>query len=231
MNNPDAISGESQSSRASSRLEEWQAITIGTIAGFVDAYGMMTYSTYLSFMSGNTTQTGSEIGKGNFSLALPAAFAIASFVCGSFAGAFVSDPKSQGTRRMIFAAVAALLALVIGFAKLGAIPEAAHIAVASFAMGALNTAFTRVGAQQVGLTFVTGTLSRFGVHLASALRRRPVANSEGPWDTHLRRALLLGGIWMGFLVGALLSGFATPLFGVWVLLFPIFVLALLAGLA
>ncbi|MGA7330057.1 MAG: DUF1275 family protein [Rhodomicrobium sp.] len=185
----------------------------------------------MAFMSGNTTQTGSEIGKGNFGPAFPAALAIFSFVTGSFAGAFVSDFKSHRARRIIFAAAAVLLALVIGLSKLGAISAAAHIAVASFAMGVLNTAFSRVGAQHVGLTFVTGTLSRFGVHLAYALRRRPLPDSEGPWDTHLRRALLLGGIWMGFLVGALLSGVATQQFGVWVLLFPILVLALLAALA
>ena len=231
MNKLDATSDNSRPSRSRSWQQEWQAITIGTIAGFVDAYGMMTYSTYLSFMSGNTTQAGSEIGKGNFNLAFLPALAIFSFVIGSFAGAFISDFKSHRARRIIFATAAVLLALVIGLSQLSAIHSAEHIAVVSFAMGVLNTAFSRVGAQQVGLTFVTGTLSRFGIHLAYALRRRPVVNSEGPWDTHLRRALLLGGIWMGFLVGALLSGFATPLFGVWVLLFPIFVLALLAGLA
>jgi hypothetical protein len=38
--------------------QEWLAAGLAMIAGFLDAYGMITYNTYLSFMSGNTTQTG-----------------------------------------------------------------------------------------------------------------------------------------------------------------------------
>ena len=50
---------------------------------------------------------------------------------------------------------------------------------------------SRVGAQAVSLTFVTGSLSRVGSSLALALRRAPLRDAQGPWDTHLRRALLL----------------------------------------
>jgi uncharacterized membrane protein YoaK (UPF0700 family) len=102
-------------------------------------------------------------------------------------------------------------------------------------MGAMNTALSpvgarsRIGAQSVSLTFVTGTLSRIGVHLALAVRRAPLPNNQGPWDTHLHRALLLAGIWAGFLTGAFLSGAATPRFGVWVLLFPMLTLSALAA--
>jgi uncharacterized membrane protein YoaK (UPF0700 family) len=103
------------------------------------------------------------------------------------------------------------------------------IAIVSAAMGILNSAFSRVGAQSVSLTFVTGTLSRVGSHLALAARRSPLADAQGPWDTHLRRALLLARIWVGFLAGALLSGAATPRFGAWVLAAPALILAALAA--
>jgi hypothetical protein len=36
---------------------------------------------------------------------------------------------------------------------------------------------------------------------------------------------MMAGIWAGFLTGALLSGVATPRLGVWVLLFPVLILA------
>jgi len=39
-------------------VQEWLAVSLAMIAGFLDAYGTITYNTYLSFMSGNTTQTG-----------------------------------------------------------------------------------------------------------------------------------------------------------------------------
>ena len=93
----------------------------------------------------------------------------------------------------------------------------------------LAPAFSRVGAQSVSLTFVTGTLSRVGSSLALALRRAPLADAQGPWDTHLRRAMLLARIWVGFLVGAMLSGVATPRYGAWVLSAPALILAALAA--
>ncbi len=198
------------------------------IAGFLDAYGIITYNTYVSFMSGNTTQTGYNAGQGNFAAALPSALAILFFVCGCFAGALLAHSAVRRIRRLVFGLVAAALALIIGFTQLGLLSGAVGIAVISFAMGAMNAAPSRVGVQSVSLTFVSGTLSRIGVQLALAVRREPVPDSQGSWDTHLHRTLLLAGIWAGFLAGALLSGAATPRFGVWVLLFPILLLSVLA---
>ncbi|HEY0551302.1 MAG TPA: DUF1275 family protein, partial [Verrucomicrobiae bacterium] len=40
------------------RAERRLAIQLALIAGYVDAYGFLAYGTYVSFMSGNTTQTG-----------------------------------------------------------------------------------------------------------------------------------------------------------------------------
>jgi uncharacterized membrane protein YoaK (UPF0700 family) len=95
-------------------------------------------------------------------------------------------------------------------------------------MSIMNTALFRVGAQSVSLTFVTGTLSRIGTHLALAVTRAPLQDAQGSWDTHGRRACLLLGVWAGFLTGALLGGAATSRFGVWVLLPPVLILLALA---
>jgi uncharacterized membrane protein YoaK (UPF0700 family) len=98
-------------------------------------------------------------------------------------------------------------------------------------MGILNTTLSRVGSIQVSVTFVTGTLSRIGTHLALAVKGAPLRDSQGSWDTHLHRARLFAGIWVAFLGGAVLSGAATPRFGVWVLLFPVLILSVLAARA
>jgi uncharacterized membrane protein YoaK (UPF0700 family) len=199
------------------------------IAGFVDAYGMITYQTYLSFMSGNTTQTGYKTAEGYFAAAVPSALAIIFFVGGTFSGALLAHSENSKTRRRIFGSVAVLLALIIVFKEISHLPDAAHIAVASFAMGMMNRALSHVGAQQVSLTFVTGTLSRIGVHLALAVKGASLPDAKGGWDSHIRRALILTGVWSGFLSGALMSGAATLYFGAWVLLFPVSIL-LFAGL-
>ncbi len=104
-----------------------------------------------------------------------------------------------------------------------------RLAVGLAMIAGFDTALSRIGAQSVSLTFMTGTLSRVGSHLALGLRRASLANAQGPWDTHLRRALLLAGIWAGFLAGALLSGAATPRFGAWVLLCPVLILSAMAA--
>ena len=210
-------------------IQEWLAVALAMIAGFLDAYGMITYHTYLSFMSGNTTQAGYQIGQGKFGPALYSVLlAIAFFVCGSFAGTLLERSPVKRIRRLVFVVIAGSLALIIGLAQIGFSFNWISVAPISFAMGAMNTALSRVGDKSMSLTFVTGTLSRIGIQLALAVKRIPITDSRGPWDSHARRALQLAAIWAGFLIGALLSGAATPRFGVWALLFPMLALLALA---
>jgi uncharacterized membrane protein YoaK (UPF0700 family) len=220
---------ELRSLRLAEERNEWLAAGLAMIAGFVDAYGMITYRTFLSFMSGNTTQTGYRTGQGNFALAVPSALAIVFFVGGSFAGALLVHSAVRRIRRLVFGMVASSLVLIIGFTRLGVVSDGVGIAVISFAMGAMNAALPRVGAQSVSLTFVTGTLTGIAVHLAQAVRHASLPDSQGSSDTHQHRARLLAGIWAGFLAGALLSGATTPRFGVWVLLLPTLALSALAA--
>ncbi len=199
------------------------------IAGFVDAYGMITYGVYLSFMSGNTTQTGYQTAEGAFGPASLSALAILFFVIGSFAGTLMVEFSGRYARPVLYGAVAAALTAIVGLTQFGMLPEAFAIASISVAMGVMNSALSRVGAQAVSLTFVTGSLSRVGSNLALALRRAPLRDAQGPWDTPLRRALMLARLWLGFLVGALLSGAVTPRYGALGLSAPVVILAVLAA--
>jgi uncharacterized membrane protein YoaK (UPF0700 family) len=211
------------------RSAELLAATLAMIAGFIDAYGMITYRVFVSFMSGNTTQTGYQAAEGAFGPASLAALAILAFVIGSFAGTLLVQAAGRLARRAVFGVVAAALAEVVGLTYFGFLSVESGIAIVSVAMGVMNSAFSRVGAQSVSLTFVTGTLSRVGSHLALAAQRAPLADAQGPWDTHLRRALMLSRVWVGFFAGALLSGAATPRFGALALLAPALILAALAA--
>ena len=97
-------------------------------------------------------------------------------------------------------------------------------------MGAMNTTFTHVGQQTIHLVYITGILNSFAQHLALALKRQPLPQAEGAWDTHGRRALLLLIVWLGFLFGALLSALLLPVLKAWALLLPIAVLLAVAAL-
>ena len=214
---------------AAAQVQERLAVCLAMIAGYVDAYGFRSYGTYLSFMSGNTTQTGLEIGQGNVAAAAPALLAIMSLVIGAFTGTLLTHSALRQIRSLLFGVVAALLALSIGVTQLDSLANGVGIATLSLAMGVLNTTLSQVGAQSVNLTFVTGTLNKIGSHLALAIKRAPLQDGQGPWDTHRRRAGLLAGIWVGFLSGALLAVAATSLFGVWGLLLPLLTLLTLAA--
>ena len=206
------------------RRQALEATCLAVLAGFIDAYGLITYRTYLSLMSGNTTQAGSAVGRGEFAAIVPPAIAVLSFVAGCFVGTLIAHSAVECARRIILASVAVALAVVIGL-TIGGLPSVLLIAIVSFEMGAMNIAFSRIGTQTVNITFVTGTLNSLGAHLALAFKKVPLKNSDGPYDTHVRRALFLDGLWVGFFFGTILSGIATRRFGVWVLLFPILVLS------
>jgi uncharacterized membrane protein YoaK (UPF0700 family) len=210
------------------RAEKRLAICLALIAAYVDAYGLRAFATYVSFMSGNTTQTGSLIGQGNFVAALRPTLAIVFFVAGSFAGTWLTHSGLRHSRQLLFGMVAASLAVTIGVMQPSSLYADFGIATLSLAMGMMNTTLSRIGAEQVSLTFVTGTLNRIGSHLALALRGEPPADAQGPWDTQLRRACLLASIWGGFLTGAMVSAAATSHFGVWILVPPVVLLLALA---
>jgi uncharacterized membrane protein YoaK (UPF0700 family) len=218
-----------RSPHAQARNAELLAAALAMIAGFVDAYGIITYGVFVSFMSGNTTQTGYQAAEGAFGPASLSALAILFFVIGSFAGTLLVQAAGRLARRAVFGVVAAALAEVVGLTHFGFLSVGFGIAIVSVAMGVMNSAFSRVGAQSVSLTFVTGTLSRVGSHLALAAQRAPLSDAQGPWDTHLRRALMLSRLWAGFFAGAVLSGAATPRYGAWVLSAPTLILAVLAA--
>jgi uncharacterized membrane protein YoaK (UPF0700 family) len=206
------------------------AVGLALVAGYVDAYGLLALGTYVSFMSGNTTQTGALAGQGRLAAALPSALAIVCFVGGSFAGTWLTQSGRRHARRLLFGVVSTLLAVVIGLTQLGVSDAAAGIATLGLAMGMVNTTLSRIGGEPVSLTFVTGDLNRIGSHLALAVKRAPLPDAGGPWDTHLRRVGVLASAWTGFLVGAALSGAATPYLGEHALLPPFLVLLALAVL-
>jgi uncharacterized membrane protein YoaK (UPF0700 family) len=213
------------------RAERMLAIYLALIAGYVDAYGLLAYGIYVSFMSGNTTQTGSMTGQGRLLAALPSALAILFFVAGSFAGTWLTHSRLRHSRQFLFGAVAALLAVIIGGTQPGnpALHAEVWIATLSLAMGLMNTTLSQISAEPVNLTFVTGTLNKMGRHLALAVTRAPLPDAQGQSDTHLRRAGLMASVWAGFLIGAMVSGAATSYFGVWVLLPPFLILLALAA--
>jgi uncharacterized membrane protein YoaK (UPF0700 family) len=211
------------------RGQEWRVCTLAMVAGYADAYGLRHYQTFVSFMSGNTTQSGVNLGLAAWPAVVPTITAITCFVGGVFTGTLLAHTPAGHSPRSRFALVAVLMAGVVAATARDSAPTNLGIAMLSFAMGVMNTTLSMVGGQAVALSYVTGTLNALAQHLALACTRLPLAGALGPWDTHGRRALVLTGVWGAFLAGAALSTAASGRFGVWVLLLPVAVLAAFAA--
>lgn len=203
---------------------------LAIVAGYTDAYGYISYNTYLSFMSGNTTQTGLGLAFANFSQISSLIVAIFFFVGGALSGALMNRSAIFQVRQLVIIVIASLQLLVIGLIQFNLTSLFIQIAILSFSMGLLNTILANIGAQTINLTFVTGTLSRCADHLALAIKGFPLKDAQGPWDTHIKRAGLLLKIWLSFLFGAFLAGYLFLYLVDWSLLLPIFILLFLAAI-
>lgn len=205
------------------RSERILAVWLALIAGYVDSYSLLAYGVYVSFMSGNTTQTGSLLGQEKWLAAVPTALAILSFVFGSIAGTWLAGSRLANPRKILFGMIAVVLAIII----LGTQPHSAtlphwiSIPLLGAAMGMMNATHSHVGAEPLSITFVTGTLNRLGTHIALALRHAPLKDAQGPSDTHLRRAGIAASVWTGFLSGTIISAVTSLQFGSWALLVPL----------
>jgi uncharacterized membrane protein YoaK (UPF0700 family) len=214
------------------------AILIAIMAGYLDGYGFFFLKTYVSFMSGNTTSTGLKIGQGAFHAAIPSAIAIVFFVAGSFLGNALIQSKLRHSHRLVFGLIAILLAILTVLHMNGLSQVNFEIVFLCLSMGLANPALSKIGAEAVSVTFVTGTLSRIGGYLASAVAGKPVKEPQGAIatplfreiaDSQLSRAWVEATIWGAFLVGAVLSGIAGGTgFRMWALLPPLVVMLALS---
>jgi uncharacterized membrane protein YoaK (UPF0700 family) len=186
------------------------ALSLALVAGYLDGYGLRVLGTYVSFMSGNTTLAGLKGGQGNFRAALPPAIAIMLFVTGSFLGNLFTQSRLRYSSRLIFGVIAGLLATVAGLERHNLWNVHSEIALLSLAMGMMNPALSKVGAESVSL--------------AAAAWRKPLSERRGPTDSHLARARIDASVWLGFLGGAALSGMAASHSRMWALLPPCIVL-------
>lgn len=132
---------------------------ISFIAGMTDAVGLYVSGDFVSFMTGNTTRAAVSMESGIYSHAAKLLFAIVAFVAGNAGGIVVAHKFD----RRIFAVLMAVGGLVAIAALLR--DEASGLVqfyLVVFAMGMVNAAVEHIEGLPIGLTYVTGALSRFG---------------------------------------------------------------------
>lgn len=210
------------------RSQRRLAATLALVAGYVDAFTLLTYKVYASFMSGNTTQAGLRVGQGQFADAVLRLTPIPCFVIGVIVGTYALQVPCRHPVRRLSGYVAVFLVGAMAIGRLGPLAAWLCIVGLSFAMGVMNTIISHVGNQSVSLGFVTGDLNNLGRRLALAGRGAPLPDSQGPWDSHWWRVRVLAEVWGAFFLGAALAGAGMLMVDRWILAPPAVVLAFVA---
>ncbi len=163
-------------------------LAIVALAGFVDALSFLQFKgLFVSFMSGNTTSLGVAAAKADGAKLHQLLLVISLFVGGVVLGTLLHNRAGERwSTSLILSMVSMLLALAHAYPLLA-------IEGLTLAMGILNASVHEVGGAKVSLTFVTGTLVKFGTGLANLLSGR-----HESWDWLWQLTL-----WLGFLSGAL----------------------------
>jgi len=176
------------------------AACFSALAGYVDALGFLYLGGFfVSFMSGNSTRLAVGLSE-HMADAATAGGLIASFVIGVMLGSFCG----RTVRRVRHGALMYLIAAMLTAAGLLALAHSTWAAAAllAMAMGAENALFEHDGEVQIGLTYMTGTLVKFGQRLVSAL----MGGDRLSWLPYLL-------LWLGLVAGAVLGAVSFSLIG------------------
>lgn len=162
------------------------------LAGMTDAIGFTATGDFVSFMSGNTTRLAVSIGTHDNSTALGITALILTFILGNALGAIVARVVGRRSWPLLFC-VGALLCL----ATVMPTPFLALVC-AVLSMGMINAVVEEINGLPIGLTYVTGALSRFG----RGLGRWLLGERKHGWRVQL---VPWAGMLMGAVAGALLE--------------------------
>ena len=174
-----------------------QALAVGlsALAGYVDALGFIQLGGFfVSFMSGNSTRLGVGLVNRAPNVGVASGL-IGLFVIGVIIGSLVGRRARSHRRAVVLILVGMTLAIAAALNATGAASAAVVLMV--IAMGAENAVFERDGEVHIGLTYMTGTLVKFGQRLADAA----TGGARFAWASYLL-------LWLG-LVGGAVAGAAT----------------------
>ncbi|AUH68320.1 YoaK family protein [Gordonia sp. PS3] len=193
--------------RSAHRREIALAVTLSGIAGYLDAVGFLELKgSFVSFMSGNTTELATQLGTGRLGGAGTVASILAMFFCGAVIGAIAA--RFWDGRTTVLLTTTVLLA-ASALACVFVAPSSAFAIGLPAAMGAMNSTFLRKGEVSIGLTYMTGTLVKAGQQLVEAF-------TGGPRMLWLRNLSLWFALAVGGMIGAATHNLTGPTSAVWI---------------
>ena len=193
------------------------ALVLSGIAGAADAIGFLEFSQlFMSFMSGNTTRFGAAVSGYDWDGTARFASVIAVFCFGACIGTLIAAWSGR-FRLSVLLSIQAVLFAVGLFVPFGTTAFPLHAYPIVLALGIQNATLQDEAGRSLALTYVTGTVVRFGAGVANWLLHKPAPSF---W--------LQAPLWGALSTGAVVGGFLHGWFGERAFLFPAGAAAILA---
>ena len=189
---------------------------ISFVAGMTDAVGLLLSGDFVSFMTGNTTRAAISFADGDYGHALILFFALWVFIAGNAIGIVLAYTLSGRRTFVVLTGVAVTIA-VAAMLPQNDYPRLQFYLVI-LAMGMINATVEHIEGLPIGLTYVTGALSRFGRGIG-----RWIIGDRNPTGWVIQTVP-----WTGMACGAVTGAFVTRYLGndaLWVVAFAVVVLA------
>lgn len=183
------------------------------LAGMTDAISFTSAGDFVSFMSGNTTRLASSLSLGNWSHVVQIAVLIVSFIIGNALGVILATVTARRSWPL-------LLAIGLALITASQVQSLAGLSTAALSMGMINAVVEEINGLPIGLTFVSGALSRFG----RGAGRWLMGKRHSGWRIQLVP-------WLGMLSGAVLGAYLGHIWGLAGLVFSGFFSLALAAMS
>lgn len=225
------------------------SVLLTWIAGFVDAVGFIALGhIYTANMSGNSIALGIQSFHHNWPEALIRFWPVITYVAGLLLCRVLLEFGARRNIRRIATVTLALEILLLAlvcFARPQAtaitLPAAASIGILALAMGIQNGTLTHFSFITVHTGFVTGTLVKMAEEFARymAWLWDATSGSRPGWRDILRaslhegsfeRSMLLAGLWLAYVAGALSGAFGNSVASLKSLMVPVLSLVVVIGL-
>ena len=187
---------ESKAFPASSRTRVPFALLLAGLAGASDSIGFLEFSQlFMSFMSGNTTRFGVAVSTEDWDGALRFGSVIALFCFGAFVGTLLAAWSGRWRLAVLLGVQAVLFS--IGFVSPdGSTAFPLHAYPIVLALGIQNATLQDEQGRSLALTYVTGTVVRFGAGVANILLHKPAPSFwiQAPLWAALTAGAIIGGV-------------------------------------
>ena len=196
------------------------AVSLALVAGVADTIGFLEYSQlFMSFMSGNTTRFGEAASSLDWVGVARFGSVIALFCFGAFLGTLIAAWSGRWRLSTLLITTAVLLSVGL-VVPVGSEALPLHAYPIVLALGLQNATLQDEAGRSLALTYVTGTVIRFGAGLANMLLHKP---SPSFW--------IQGPLWAGLTAGAVCGGVLQHNYGEEAFLAPAALAAALAAIA